>query len=850
MTAANESTYYRGTIEFFADRDGSGIIRVDPDEGINDLLRFRRTSLRRRDLSYRRGDRVQFHLPMDDAGGVPLDIHKEVDERLLGHTQGELSTGTIQTYFDTKHFGFIRLTRGTEVFFHSSALADRLPLPEAGRTVTCRVVQTTRGLVARDVTFHTEQPDTRAETYLARAVLARDARQYDEAQVLYERGLKEAPTPQLVLSYAAMERNRNRRDAAMRVYREGIRRFPTLAKLREDAGVLAASLGEYANAVQLLSESLALIRRYTQGGEKGVLLELARTHYKIGKEASLRECVRCYSEAKALFARTRGQMSPYHDLLMHLASIRLQHHRGYLAVDFLSSPAFEIVRARLLDSQTEAAEFVVRVDSQEFRDSYGLGQHILVRCMFKSNVSLVDLNTIEQSARTWAESGLGDGHVALLLVASLPRDLQGLLSRRIEEPGDSQLAIVPLQQAELEAEPDATTALRKVLDRWLYRRDLFAGSDAVQGTHFFGRAKQLAEIREGILSSAPLGVFGLRKVGKTSLLLESQRQSSERGDIVVYVDLLRTPMDAGGCRWLYWRICEDLRAACERQGFRSLEWELAGKFKTYLRVPPSFPVATAFDADIIGLIAHVRNASVQPRPKIVLMLDEVEFILPHASGRPGLTGYIDFLAHLRGLCQECKDFVFMVTAANPTISETSQFEKRDNPVFNYFRETYLQLLRPSECQSMIRDLGRGMGLRFTSDACDEVFQLTGGHPYFARQVCSFVAARTRERPDTITAARVKSLEDSYMEERGSKDLGEILDRLERDYPDELGICIDLAMAGGELPLETVRQKLRSEGGSTLRHLTGYQIARIYEPLVGLTMGLMSRWLQRKYSNGS
>src|SRR5882724_5718882 len=124
---------------------------------------------------------------------------------------------------------------------------------------------------------------------------------------------------------------------------------------------------------------------------------------------------------------------------------------------------------------------------------------------------------------------------------------------------------------------------------------------------------------------------------------------------------------------------------------------------------------------------------------------------------------------------------------------------------------------------MMGVLGRGMGIRFDADAEKSIFRLTGGHPFFARQLCSFIAESSRQRPLTVTMQVISQITDRYLDAR-SKDLHEIMERLRRDFPDEHKVCMLLARAGGQLGLETVR-KMAGET-ATLRHLTGYQIVRI------------------------
>jgi hypothetical protein len=50
-----------------------------------------------------------------------------------------------------------------------------------------------------------------------------------------------------------------------------------------------------------------------------------------------------------------------------------------------------------------------------------------------------------------------------------------------------------------------------------------------------------------------------------------------------------------------------------------------------------------------------------------------------------------------------------------------------------------------------------------------------------------------------------------------------------------------------MPLADVRAMAKSSG-ATLRHLTGYQIARIDDGKLHLTMTLMAKWLKRGYAS--
>lgn len=777
------------------------------------------------------GEQVVFRLVASEKGPQARDVAIVADD--------SSAFGTIakQPHYD-RGFGFIDLIDGRSVFFHVTHLIDPTAQPEAGTLVSCKLAETPKGLNATHIAvLRSPSSASGAQNLLAAAILARDNRRLDEAARLYERGMAETPSVQLVLSFAAMEKNRDRKTKAMKIYEEGIRLFPRIAKLREDAGVLAASLGQYREAIKFFEESLSLCRTTNQAGETGVLLGLARTYMRTGTLGDLKHAISRYEEAQRVAPR-RSIPKPDH-LALQIARIRTQHHRGDLAVQFLGRAGFHILRAELHDQKTSGADFVVRVDNAELTESYGIGGTFLVRCMFQGSVTHHDLESLDKKVSELGASGLLDDQVALLVVSSLSHDLERTLYRRIEERRQGIPAIVPLPQSAIEALHESLPTLRRVLDQWMYRRDLFALNSPVVGRKFFGRGKPLAEVREAIASGVPLGVFGLRKVGKTSLLKETERRLSDSGDVVAYIDLLRVPADVVNTRWLYWKIANQLRERSKTIVGSGIRWRLAGQFADFLDVPKEFAVATAFDADMTSLLNGVSATRVNPHPKVVLLLDEVERLLPTRQGKPGFDGFFDFFSYFRGLCQETNEFVFVITGANAAVAEAAQFESRDNPVFNFFKEVYLQLLSQDECALMIKSLGRGMGLRFADNACCLIHTLTGGHPFFSRQLCSFLATRYSERPLLISEDLVRSAVDDYLNFTG-KDFKEIIDRLARDYPDERDICIALAKTNEGLSVAEIPEK------NTVRHLVGYQIAQVSEQRLRLTMDLMRLWLKREY----
>lgn len=647
-----------GSVRSYDHRRGYGYITSDDPAFHDRPLLLHRQHLRTPfvALALLPGRRVLFASRRESGGFIATDVRLEAEELELQRESRESVLGTMERVREDKGYGFVRLLDGRSAFCHVSNVNDSTTLYPRGTSVQCDIVRNAHGWRALDVTradpFRTDQgQDTPARTteILSKAILARDNKDYSRARELYKKGMSDAPSVQLVLSYAAFEKNQNDKNAALTAYRRGIAIFPNVAKLREDAGVLAGNMGKTNEAVSLLSSALDLCRNTEQAGELGVLLALARLHARGDTNSARQTALNFYQQATAL--RSAKSLPGHDQLNMNLIKIRLQHHRGDLTYRFLERCGFDVTMANLLPATTTGADLVARIENAEINESYGISGAVLVRCIFKSHLAEGDIESLDKTIDDYANRELINDQMALLVLSSVPGHLKETFFKRVERRDGNHL-IIPVAQEVMETaygeeRSDAPTpfgALRSVLDTWLYRRDLFARTYPVFGKRFFGRDRILAELKDAIVSAKPSGIFGLRKVGKTSLLKECERRATASGDIVVYVDLLRVPAGVNDARWLYWRIANLLHEQAVSRVRTAIRWRLGGQYIDYLDLPASFPVAVAFDADLSALIRSTSDAKWGVRPRVVILLDEIERILPTKLGNVEFTGFFDFLS--------------------------------------------------------------------------------------------------------------------------------------------------------------------------------------------------------------
>ncbi len=78
---------------------------------------------------------------------------------------------------------------------------------------------------------------------------------------------------------------------------------------------------------------------------------------------------------------------------------------------------------------------------------------------------------------------------------------------------------IVLLKTELSSSLELAADLYRTLSSCLWRRDLFAESEPVRlPSEFFGREVAVNEVLAKIFAGSPMAVFGLRKIGKSSLL--------------------------------------------------------------------------------------------------------------------------------------------------------------------------------------------------------------------------------------------------------------------------------------------------------------------------------------------
>jgi cold shock CspA family protein len=763
--------------------------------------------------------------------------------------------GKVLWFDENKGYGFIGLGADS-VFVHHSHVRTYGQRLSRGDTVQFDVIATPKGkealnvrvtaeaITSSNIRQTTKQPVKQAESqllpsskskpinkHLADALLARQNNDAAEARLQFERAIQEVDTPDAFFPYIAMERQLNNIGRARKLAQRAIARFPYVGKLYEDYGVLEMKFGETKRAVEVFTEGL-------QRAPKHSVLNrfLGQSLFKLGDAESLTKAQSFFAKAKDL-----GALDPSSEHEFKLTKLLTGHQRGKAAFEFFTSAGFALRDVYPHAKSSNSIDLFVESSRPEYVESYDLGEQIVVRCLLTSEVQVADVEALLKDIQELSETKPFNRDVIFLVVQN-SANIRNYLYALLERPGKNP-TIVPIDDAQIRAShtpQDVDQTFKVVLDEWLYRRNLYDESFPVSGRRFFGREHELAGLIRSIDTGTPVGLFGLRKVGKTSLLKKLKEKRPQ--DVVMYLDLQAIPEGVRETRYLYWEMANQLRTELRRKNLdlaKALKFRLAGRYSSYTSIIKSNLVATEFDADL-RLLRQAFVEAGDSSTKVVLLLDELERILPTAHF-PGFTGYADFFAYLRGVCQQEGMLISIVTGANPAICDEPQWEGRDNPVFKFYRETFLPPLERFECDEMIKKLGRGMGITYTPRSLDKIYEETGGHPFVTRQLCSRIVKHFRERPLHVDVEKVNVGIQEFLF-HDSNTFKEILGRLERDFPEEKELLLFIAEGiASESELVALAKKGIYEA---LRHLVSYQLVQREGTQYRIKIALFETWIHR------
>jgi len=752
--------------------------------------------------------------------------------------------GKVKTFNPKTGYGFILADDGRDAFVHAVDIENYGQYLKSGHRVEFEIGRVPKGWQAYNVVIVRKKAQSdssqatvtipskpasviskKARVAFEQALAARELGDFKRARELFEKAIRQGPFLNVFQAYAAMEEKENPQNA-MRVLEKGIQSFPDAGILHNDYAMLKRRLGDLSGAIEALREGLKAAPAFA-----GQLhWSLAAILVESGREEGLSEAAEHAKRAKELGQYLQDDWRYIKLQILTGPSI------GKRIYNFFEKAGFQV---RPLSFSHQWADLLIHSDLSEYVETYDLRERILVRC-FYSSVNLAHLTAIQNTLRNPPSRMRGLNQDIAFLAAN---DIQPLRDALYRLMGENREAIVPIDSQSLEASgnEDSAKILRPILDQWLSRRDLYRYNYPVSGRRFFGRELDLQRLMRDIDDGHNVGVFGLRKVGKTSML--HQLRELRNQDITVYLDIQGVPSDSQDCAYLYWAIARKLREECEAKK------EILGSVLTDISLQlgsqnaPQFQKRTPrlFDHDIQTVLNRLEQNGMPTR--LVLILDEVDRLLPVSEVNPGFRGYADFFAYLRGASQNSGGrFVTIITAANPVLCEQAMWEGRDNPIFQFYHLMFLPPLTREDCNEMVVKLGRGMGIGYSEESLDAIFHATSGHPYITRLLCSQINQLNPSRPLQVTPDIVAHARNEFLRGEATPIFSEILERLDTFFPIERDLLLFIA-DGVDDEIELSRL-VNQPVDVALYHLIGYQLVEQAEGKYRIKIDMLHKWLQR------
>ena len=325
--------------------------------------------------------------------------------------------------------------------------------------------------------------------------------------------------------------------------------------------------------------------------------------------------------------------------------------------------------------------------------------------------------------------------------------------------------IVPLVYEEVVQHKNDAWFLRNQLKNNFFDVDLFGYTLPLKDeASFFGRQQIVSRYIDSIKRCENRGVFGVRKTGKTSLLFKIDRIVREQHlGFVFYYD-------------------------CKSPSYRKFHWnELLGEICDNIAKRLKIRINRNYDEkNIIKSFRYVMKEASIRNKKVVIIFDEIEYISFKSPLDPHWkTEYIEFWQTMWSVQSLHRNLVFIISGVNASVTEVDMINGVQNPLFGIVQSEYLQGLSSEETHVMVRTLGKRMGLKFSYDTIEFLFNQYNGHPMLTRLACSYIGRQFSDdlRPVDIVLDIVQKMQEDI-----DIDLAyyfkHIVSEIQQFYPDE------------------------------------------------------------------
>ncbi len=362
--------------------------------------------------------------------------------------------------------------------------------------------------------------------------------------------------------------------------------------------------------------------------------------------------------------------------------------------------------------------------------------------------------------------------------------------------------------------------VREKLRKYSFDKDLFGYTLPLQDdSSFFGRQQILGRYIDAIKRCQNRGIFGLRKTGKTSLLLKIKRTVAEQKIGHIFIYDCKNPQ-VRKKRW--YELLNDISSS------------LAGRLGLKSFVCKSTPLGS------IDSFRYLMKRAAENQKKIILVFDEIEYISYFAKQDKHWQGdYFEFWQTLWSEQSSFANLCFIICGVNAYVTERDTIDGVQNPLFGIIQSEYLTGLSLDETATMIKTLGRRMGLKFERDSIQFLYDQYGGHPMLTRLACSWLNRYLidGQRPIVITKEKVVNFQkDIDLDPSFYSYFGHIVSEIKQFYPDEYDMLEILASGQTSDFIEL------SETNEFIQHLNAYGLIAYKNHIPQVSLPVAGRYI--------
>lgn len=361
-------------------------------------------------------------------------------------------------------------------------------------------------------------------------------------------------------------------------------------------------------------------------------------------------------------------------------------------------------------------------------------------------------------------------------LASEASDTLEWVSSYLTEHKESRI-IVPFSANELAGKNENEWIVRRSLQDHFLSLDRFKYTLPLkEDTYFFGRSKEVGGLVDLCRRSENAGLFGLRKTGKTSVLLKLKR--------ILESDVKHS-----------FELIDAQNSSVRRRRWNQLLEYISRKLfsRESLKLELDFNELDAPDHFFESINIYLKNSKSE---RLTIAFDEIEWLTPKtARDKHWEDEYLDFWQAIRTTQTQIPGMNIVIAGVNPSIAEESRFGEYQNPLFGIVTPIFLAGMTEAEASEMIKKIGKIMGLNFSEEAMEYLYSQYAGHPLLTRLACSNVGeiAKTNGESFPFKVQKNRLIKDQNLRDTELVFyVRHVVDELERFYPIEYNLLEMLA----------------------------------------------------------